>query len=152
MRIATGAVLILSLLLVPWLARAHGLAAEARMEGDAIVGSAAYSTDEPAADVLVELFDGDRPDGPRLVATRTDSGGAFRFATPSGQRFVLVVHGEEDHQARIGLARDAAAPVRADATGPSPGPLGIAWGFWITGAIALATLVLAMAGSRRKAA
>jgi len=36
--------------------------------------------------------------------------------------------------------------------GPSPVARGIAWGVCSTGAIALATLVLAMAGSRRKAA
>ena len=103
-------------------ASAHGLLARMRTEGEAIVGTAYYSSGERAGGEWVEIFDTSRGDT-KVAEFSAGADGTFRYEGEAGHTYRIAIHGDEGHfielsmvvetGARAHLVEDQAKPFEA---------------------------------------
>ncbi len=91
---------ILTFLLVPIFASAHGLGIEAKRQGDKIIVEAFFDDDTAAGDADVKVFDSDD----RTVAEgKTDAMGRWTFTTLPVGKYRIVVDAGGGHRAKTHL-------------------------------------------------
>jgi hypothetical protein len=101
------------------LALAHGLLARVRTEGAVILGTAYYSSGDPAGGEWVEFFDVSAGDA-KVAAFPADPGGNFRFEGVAGHAYRVAVHGDEGHFIELQISLQAGA--RAKLVEPESAP------------------------------
>ncbi len=141
---------LIGMLLLAGIAHAHGLDLEADHIGAAIVVTAYYDDDTPAADATVRVEDAS---GGIVGEGRTDERGCWSFPTPPAGRYKIRVNAGDGHVARRTITVTAPdvplsdGPTREEFTGP------MRWVYSAVGLIAIAGLTFAVqALLRRRAA
>jgi hypothetical protein len=141
---------ILVALLLPLLAKAHGLLLDADSDGSSIFGSAYYSNGEKAANESISLFDLSTPDSAPIRAT-TDAEGNFRFAAVASNRYRVAIYGDEGHSVEVELVASVDTnPMLVDADAGSKSQLWPPPAWAVIGGILVLSLVPVVAMRKRQ--
>jgi len=109
--------------LIAWMlalpASAHGLLARVRLEGNVIVGTAYYSSGEPAGGEWVQVFDQSQG-GAKVAEFSAGADGGFRFEGVSGNDYLIEVHGDEGHSIELAISIQKGARAKLVDAPPAP--------------------------------
>lgn len=86
-------------------ASAHSVKVFAFEEGGQICGEGYFADGSKIRNAKVEVFNGERV---KLLETRTDGNGEFRFPSPGGKEVVIVLNASMGHRAEFVLPLSAA--------------------------------------------
>lgn len=139
-------------LLLPYLAFAHGLLLDAKHVGDKIEGTVYYSNGELAVRESVELLDLTTPIS-TAVAGETDDAGKFSFPVTDGHRYRVSAYAAEGHGVDIEIEATADARpklIENEAAAEEQSWLPPAWA--VIGLLLLASMVPVVISRRRNAA
>lgn len=139
-------------LLLPYIALAHGLLLDAKHVDEGIAGTLYYSNGELAVRESVELLDLSTPSA-TAVAGETDDAGKFSFPVVSGHRYRVSAYAAEGHGVDVEIEAVANARpqlIENEAAAPEASWLPPAWA--VIGALLLASMVPIAISRRRHSA
>jgi nickel transport protein len=115
------------ILVIPAVANAHALGAEAKLKDGRVTVEAFYDDDTPAADAKVVVTG---PDGKLVAEGKTDRVGKWSFAAPPAGKYKVVVDAGAGHRATATLTvPEPHRPIRPEEADPyTTGQLGASAG------------------------
>jgi nickel transport protein len=107
-------------LVIPAVAHAHALGAEAKLKDGKVTVEAFYDDDTPATDAKVVVTDSD---GKLVAEGKTDKVGKWSFSAPPAGKYKVVVDAGAGHRATVTLTvPESPRPVQPETAGrPAPG-------------------------------